>query len=360
MRGVARALSIHPAWGLVGRRAVPDLGPDRCLRRDHRLRVGPARPGPAGRPAPGAPHRRAGRLLIVAPLLMAEAFRLYPQWWVAVMLRVRMSRGSSARPVSTDCPSTPAGEVVARAMDADRYVRYADRWVDFVNGLVIVVVTAVAARSLLAGGVLLVVMVLRRWPRPAVARSRVAPRPRLRPARARFGRALVSALDSARTVKLAAATPDVQRPPAPRRRRPGAGRRARAPGAGGAGRRPHRAGAGRRRGGLGGSGGRRLGPGHRDPGGRRGERVRLVRPGRRRRDHRGAGHPGLAEGDLAAGRRGRSDGPAGRGRPGARIGAGAGPGHAGPAAAPGAARARRRARRRHHRRHRRGPAGRSR
>ena len=31
---------------------------------------------------------------------------------------------------------TPPGEVVARTMDADRLARYADRWVDFVNGLV--------------------------------------------------------------------------------------------------------------------------------------------------------------------------------------------------------------------------------
>ena len=67
-------------------------------------------------------------------------------------------------------------------MDADRYVRYADRWVDFVNGLVIVVVTALAARSLLAGGVLLVVMVLSASASAAsVARSRVGPPPRPRP-----------------------------------------------------------------------------------------------------------------------------------------------------------------------------------
>src|SRR4051794_41963791 len=57
-------------------------------------------------------------------------------------------------------PRTPPGEVVARALDADRFVRYADRWVDFGNGLVIAGVTALAGRSLLAGGVLLAVMAL--------------------------------------------------------------------------------------------------------------------------------------------------------------------------------------------------------
>src|SRR5690606_39695840 len=40
-------------------------------------------------------------------------------------------------------PRTPPGEVVARSMDADRYARYADRWVDFINGLVIAALTAV-------------------------------------------------------------------------------------------------------------------------------------------------------------------------------------------------------------------------
>ncbi|GAA2144083.1 ATP-binding cassette domain-containing protein [Nocardioides koreensis] len=146
--------------------------------------------------------------LLVSPLLLAEAFRRYPRWWIAVMLRVR----SSVLSGQTDqhrLERTPPGEVVARAMDADRLARYADRWVDFVNGLMIVAVTAVAAQSLLAGGVLLAVMVA-----SALASSlgrRVAGRSAAASAaaRARFGRSLVSTLDSVRTVKLAASTPSV-------------------------------------------------------------------------------------------------------------------------------------------------------
>lgn len=148
--------------------------------------------------------------LLVAPFLQAAAFQVYPQWWVAVMLRVRLSvlRGQT---MQQRLPRTPPGEVVGRAMDSDRFARYADRWVDFVNGLVIVVVTAVAARSLLAGGVLIVIMVLSAAASalgsPVAGRSAAA----ASVARARFGRSLVSALESARTVKLAAATPAVHR-----------------------------------------------------------------------------------------------------------------------------------------------------
>ena len=96
--------------------------------------------------------------LLASPLLLAEAFARYPRWWVSVMLRVRTTvlLGQTAQ---RRLAPTPPGEVVARAMDADRFARYADRWVDFANGLVIVVVTAVVAGSALAGGVLLGVMV---------------------------------------------------------------------------------------------------------------------------------------------------------------------------------------------------------
>ncbi|HET8560014.1 MAG TPA: ABC transporter ATP-binding protein [Marmoricola sp.] len=146
--------------------------------------------------------------LMVSPLLLAESFRRYPRWWVSVMLRVRTAvlLGQTAQ---HRLERTPPGEVVARAMDADRLARYADRWVDFVNGLAIVVVTAVAAQSLLAGGVLLAVMVASSLAssvgRRVAGRSAAASAA----ARARFGRSLVSALDSIRTVKLAAATPSV-------------------------------------------------------------------------------------------------------------------------------------------------------
>jgi ABC-type multidrug transport system fused ATPase/permease subunit len=146
--------------------------------------------------------------LVVAPLLLAAAIRVYPQWWVAVMLRARTSvlygQTRTHRLVRT-----PPGEVVARSMDADRLARYADRWVDFVNGLVIAGVTAAVAGRWLAGAVLLTVMAT-----SALASSlgrRVAGRSAAASsaARAGFGRSLVSTLDSIRTVKLAAAGPDL-------------------------------------------------------------------------------------------------------------------------------------------------------
>lgn len=146
--------------------------------------------------------------LMVGPLMLAAAIRRYPPWWVAVMMRVR----ASVLQGQTDThrlARTPPGEVVARAMDADRLARYADRWVDLVNGLVIVVVTTVLAQSFLAGGVLLAVMVTSSL--AATLGRRVAGRSAAASsaARARFGRSLVSALDSVRTVKLAASTPSV-------------------------------------------------------------------------------------------------------------------------------------------------------
>jgi ATP-binding cassette, subfamily B, bacterial len=146
--------------------------------------------------------------LLVSPLLLAESFRRYPRWWVSVMLRVR-SAVLVGQTGQHRLERTPPGEVVARSMDADRLARYADRWVDLVNGLAIVVVTALVAQSLLAGGVLLAVMVCSAL--AATLGRRVAGRSATESAtaRARFGRSLVSVLDSVRTVKLAAATPSV-------------------------------------------------------------------------------------------------------------------------------------------------------
>ncbi|MBB3040505.1 ATP-binding cassette domain-containing protein [Nocardioides soli] len=146
--------------------------------------------------------------LIVSPLLLAEAIRRYPRWWIAVMLRVRTTV-LAGQTEQHRLRRTPPGEVVARTMDADRLARYADRWVDFVSGLVVAVVTALLAQSLLAGGVLLAVMLTSSlassFGRRVAGRSAAASAA----ARARFGRSLVSALDSVRTVKLAASTPSV-------------------------------------------------------------------------------------------------------------------------------------------------------
>lgn len=148
--------------------------------------------------------------VLLGPVMLSAGVIRYPRWWVEVMLRVRMSVfvGQTAQ---RRLERVPAGEVVARAMDSDRYARYADRWVDLVNGLLVSLVTAVAAGTWLAGLVLLVIMVASAAAsalgRPVAGRSAAL----ASTARARFGRALVSVLESARTVKLAGRTPDVRR-----------------------------------------------------------------------------------------------------------------------------------------------------
>ncbi|MGZ6733735.1 MAG: ATP-binding cassette domain-containing protein [Nocardioides sp.] len=147
-------------------------------------------------------------MLLVAPLIFADALRRYPRWWVEVLLRVRMAvLAGQIRPQRL--PRTPPGEVVARSMDADRLARYSDRWVDFVNGLLIAVITTLVGGSWLAGGILLAVMATSALAssigRPIAGRSAS----RSSAARARFGRAVVSAVESARTVKLAGRTPEV-------------------------------------------------------------------------------------------------------------------------------------------------------
>ena len=148
--------------------------------------------------------------LVGSPVLLSVAIRRYPQWWVAVMLRAR-TRVLHGQTSTHRLERTPPGEVVARTMDADRMARYADRWVDFLNGLAIAVITAFVAGTALAGGILLGVMtasaVASSFGRRVAGRSAAASSA----ARARFGRSLVSSLDSIRTVKLAAATPAVHR-----------------------------------------------------------------------------------------------------------------------------------------------------
>lgn len=208
-RGIVHVLSVRPAWGIGGAALflaasltgaqgavtgllwgsiVVDLGDG------------------------GVPWPLVGALvvcLLASPLMLADAFWRYPRWWIEILLRTRMAvlRGQTDQ---RRLPRTPPGEVVARSMDADRYARYADRWVDFVNGIVIAAVTALLAGTALAGAVLMAVLVVSALAsalgRPIAGRSAAA----ASAARARFGRAVVSALEAARTVKLAAATPQVR------------------------------------------------------------------------------------------------------------------------------------------------------
>jgi ABC-type multidrug transport system fused ATPase/permease subunit len=149
-----------------------------------------------------------GLSLVIAGVVLADAFRRYPRWWVEILLRVRMN--VLLGQIRTHrLERTPPGEVVARSMDADRFARYSDRWVDFINGLLIAVMTMFFGGTWLAGGILLAVMASSALAssigRPIAGRSAV----KSSAARARFGRAVVSAVESARTVKLAGRTPEV-------------------------------------------------------------------------------------------------------------------------------------------------------
>lgn len=209
-RGVAHALRITPRWGAVaiglffGSALLGSLGAVTGLvwgKAVEDLKNGHT-------------PTTLGILLVISllagPVMLSEAIRRYPRWWVEVLLRTRMSvligqtRGHRL-------PKTPPGEVMGRALDSDRFAMYADRWVDFINGLLIAVVTAFIGGTVLAGLVLLGVMVgaavASAGGRPIAGRSAT----KASESRANFGRSLVSTLDAARTVKLAARTPEVHR-----------------------------------------------------------------------------------------------------------------------------------------------------
>ena len=206
-RGVLHALFVRPAWGVMGALLFLVTSLVSAQGALTGFLWGRAVEG-LDQGFPTALMVTFAVLLVVAPLALAWALYVYPRWWVEVLLRVRMAV-MVGQTRQERLRATPPGEVVARAMDSDRFVRYADRWVDFLNGLIIAGVTALLSGSWLAGAVLLAVMVVSAGAsaigRPIAGRSAT----RSSAARARFGRALVSALDSARTVKLAARTPEV-------------------------------------------------------------------------------------------------------------------------------------------------------
>ncbi|QWC85062.1 ABC transporter ATP-binding protein/permease [Nocardioidaceae bacterium] len=146
-----------------------------------------------------------GASLLVAPFFLSAGIWLYPRWWVEVLLRVRnavLVGQTRTRRLRRD----PAGEVVGRAMDADRYVHYCDLWVDLTNGALLVVLTAALAGEPLAGLVpasVLLAAAGASWGGRAVAGRSES---RASTTRAGFGRSLVSVLESLRTIKLAGAT----------------------------------------------------------------------------------------------------------------------------------------------------------
>ncbi|TQL70149.1 ABC-type multidrug transport system fused ATPase/permease subunit [Nocardioides albertanoniae] len=207
-KGIAHALFIRPEWGVAGALLFLFASMSGAQGAFTGLLWGLIVESLQGGGMPTVLSALLVVSLLAAPVMLADAFYRYPRWWIEVMLRARMAvlYGQTRQHRLT---RTPPGEVVARSMDADRYARYSDRWVDFVNGLVIAAITALLAGTALAGAVLLVVMVASALAsavgRPIAGRSAAASSA----ARARFGRAVVSALESVRTVKLAAATPQV-------------------------------------------------------------------------------------------------------------------------------------------------------
>ncbi|MHA6618072.1 ATP-binding cassette domain-containing protein [Pseudonocardia sp. DLS-67] len=208
-RTVVRTMLAHPRWGLLGGTAflvASLLGVWGVVTGWLWGRLVSALEQGASPWSSAAP---LATTLLLAPLALAVAFRTYPQWWSAVTLRMRLAV-LCGQTMQRRLARTPAGEVVARALDSDRLVLYVDRWVDVAGGALVVLATAVAGQNLLAGGVLgavlLVSAAVSALGAPLAGSSaRVAG-----DARARFGAALVSVLDAARTVKLAAATTDVQ------------------------------------------------------------------------------------------------------------------------------------------------------
>ena len=202
-RTVARMITVHPRWGLLGAAGFLVSSLIGAYGAVTGWLWGRVVTALSDGERPWTVAAALAVVLLVAPLAIALAFRTYPLWWSAVSLRLRLAvlRGQTRQ---HRLPRTPPGEVTARALDSDRAVWYADRWVDVGTGVAVVAATTVAGRSLVAGavvaGVLVLSAVVSAAGSPLAGRSaRVAG-----DERAAFGRALVSMLDAARTIKLAA------------------------------------------------------------------------------------------------------------------------------------------------------------
>jgi ATP-binding cassette, subfamily B, bacterial len=208
-RQVAKLLVVHPQWGLVGTfafLAVTLLGAYGALTgwAWGRLVVSLEAGG-----QPWALALLVATCLLLTPVGIALAFRVYPMWWSAATLRLRLAvlRGQTEQ---RRLRRTPPGEVAARALDSDRLVIYCDRWVDVFIGAAAVLATGLfngsAVAALVAGGVLALSALTAAVGAPAAGRAGRAAGDE----RARFGKELVSTLDAVRTVKLAAAVRAVQ------------------------------------------------------------------------------------------------------------------------------------------------------
>ncbi|MBT0568653.1 ABC transporter ATP-binding protein [Williamsia sp. CHRR-6] len=147
--------------------------------------------------------------IMIGPISLAIAVRRFPRWWVEVLLRVRTSV-LAAQTEQHRLAATPPGEVVARTLDADRFPRYADQWIDVINGIIVLVIALAVTWNPLVAVILMAVPAIAAAAsaigRPIAGRSATV----AAATRAAFGRSLVSMLEGARTVKLAAATPAVR------------------------------------------------------------------------------------------------------------------------------------------------------
>ncbi|MFP5070604.1 ATP-binding cassette domain-containing protein [Pseudonocardia nantongensis] len=204
-RAVFALLVAHPRWGLAGAAMFALAMLAGATGTVTGLLWGlVAQELQAGR-RPWLPALVLTGVLLLYPVWVAVAFRTYPRWWAAATLRMRLAvlRGQTMqhRPARV-----PAGEVVARALDSDRMVLYADRWVDVAIAAVVAVsaglVSGDARAALVIGGFLLLCAAVAALGAPFAGRAGRS----AADARARFGTALGSALEAVRTVKLAAAT----------------------------------------------------------------------------------------------------------------------------------------------------------
>lgn len=207
-RGITRAVLMHPRWGLFGSalflltwlvgnssNAVTGYLWGHVIQALH-----------SGSPAVLLTIA-TGITIAVQPFLLAWAVRCYSPWWCACVLRIRLAV-LVAQTQQRRLARTPPGEVVARLLDADRFLRYADRWNEVISAVLIVVTTSLLSGTMIAGAILLAVMISAAITsmagRSIAGRSAAA----ASASRAAFGSALVATLECVRTIKLASATDD--------------------------------------------------------------------------------------------------------------------------------------------------------
>ncbi|MCL1799892.1 MAG: ATP-binding cassette domain-containing protein, partial [Promicromonosporaceae bacterium] len=205
MRAVVRTFRAHKAWGLLGALCFGTAG----LLASQGPIVGLLWGETVTGIEQGTP---TGWLLtgLIAALFAGTALVMYgvlvyPMWWIQVSLRTRLNvmRGQT---MQRRLPATPAGEVVARAMDSDRFLGYSDAWIDFCAAMLAILITSLLGWTWIAGAVLVGVMgssALIAWAGRSISgKSAKAAADQ----RARYGRELVSTFDAVRTVKLSART----------------------------------------------------------------------------------------------------------------------------------------------------------